>query len=115
MALYETVFIARRDISAKTTRKTSAKDFGKIVTTGRGGEVKKNRKLGSFATSLTKSRKNRKGHYTLLHIDGPAFRRSSRMERNMRNNEDVLRYMTVQHRKTAGRPLGRPEALGRRP
>lgn len=91
MPLYETVFIARQDISAKAAEDL-AKDFGKIVTTG-GGEVKKTESWG-LRNLAYKIKKNRKGHYTLLHIDGPASA-VVEMERNMRINEDVLRYMTV--------------------
>lgn len=91
MPLYETVFIARQDISAKAAEDL-AKDFGKIVTTS-GGEVKKTESWG-LRNLAYKIKKNRKGHYTLLHIDGPASA-VLEMERNMRINEDVLRYMTV--------------------
>ena len=91
MALYETVFIARQDISAKAAEDLAA-SFGKIVTTG-GGEVKKTESWG-LRNLAYKIKKNRKGHYTLLHIDGPASA-IVEMERNMRNHEDVLRYMTV--------------------
>jgi small subunit ribosomal protein S6 len=91
MPLYETVFIARQDISAKAAEDL-ARDFGKIVTTG-GGEVKKTESWG-LRNLAYKIKKNRKGHYTLLHIDGPASA-VLEMERNMRIHEDVLRYMTV--------------------
>jgi small subunit ribosomal protein S6 len=91
MALYETVFIARQDISAKAAEDL-AKDFGKIVTTS-GGEVKKTESWG-LRNLAYKIKKNRKGHYTLLHIEGPSSA-IVEMERNMRNHEDVLRYMTV--------------------
>lgn len=91
MALYETVFIARQDISAKAAEDL-AKDFGKIVTAS-GGEVKKTESWG-LRNLAYKIKKNRKGHYTLLHIEGPASA-VVEMERNMRINEDVLRYMTV--------------------
>lgn len=91
MALYETVFIARQDISAKQAEDL-AKDFGKIVTSN-GGEVKKTESWG-LRNLAYRIKKNRKGHYTLLHIEGPASA-VVEMERNMRLNEDVLRYMTV--------------------
>jgi small subunit ribosomal protein S6 len=38
--------------------------------------------------------KNRKGHYVLFNIDGPSAA-VLEMERNMRINEDVLRYMSI--------------------
>ena len=91
MPLYETVFIARQDVSAKQVEDL-AKDFSKIVTNS-GGAVKKTESWG-LRNLAYKIKKNRKGHYTLLHIEGPASA-VVEMERNMRLNEDVLRYMTV--------------------
>lgn len=91
MPLYETVFIARQDISAKAVEDL-AKGFGKIATDN-GGKVKNTESWG-LRNLAYRIKKNRKGHYTLLHIDGPASC-VVEMERNMRLNEDVLRYMTV--------------------
>ena len=91
MALYETVFIARQDISAKAAEDL-AKAFAKIVNDN-GGEVKKTESWG-LRNLAYKIKKNRKGHYTLLHIDGPSSA-VVEMERNMKLNEDVLRHMTV--------------------
>lgn len=91
MALYETVFIARQDISAKQAEDL-AKGFGKIATDN-GGNVKRTESWG-LRNLAYRIKKNRKGHYTLLHIEGPASC-VVEMERNMRLNEDVLRYMTV--------------------
>jgi small subunit ribosomal protein S6 len=39
-------------------------------------------------------KKNRKGHYVLFNIDAPAPA-IAELERTMRINEDVLRYMTI--------------------
>src|SRR3546814_13321684 len=39
-------------------------------------------------------KKNRKGHYTLFNIEAPAAA-VLEMERHMRQNEDILRYLTV--------------------
>lgn len=91
MALYETVFIARQDISAKQAEDL-AKNFAKIATDN-GGDVKKTESWG-LRNLAYKIKKNRKGHYTLLHIEGPASC-IVEMERNIRLNEDVLRHMTV--------------------
>ena len=91
MALYETVFIARQDVSAKQVEDI-AKAFGKIVNDN-GGEVKRTESWG-LRNLAYKIKKNRKGHYTLLHIEAlPKV--IVELERNMRLNEDVLRYMTV--------------------
>lgn len=91
MALYETVFIARQDVSAKQVE-DFAKAFAKIVNDN-GGEVKRTESWG-LRTLAYKIKKNRKGHYTLMHLDAP-HKAVLEMERNMRLNEDVLRFMTV--------------------
>ncbi len=91
MPLYETVFIARQDVSAKQVEDL-AKNFAKIVNDN-GGAVKKTESWG-LRTLAYKIKKNRKGHYTLMHIEAP-FAAVAEMERNMKLSEDVLRYMTV--------------------
>lgn len=91
MALYETVFIARQDVSAKQVEDL-AKGFAKIVNDN-GGDTKRTESWG-LRTLAYKIKKNRKGHYTLFHFDAPP-KAIAELERNMRLNEDVLRYMTV--------------------
>ncbi len=91
MSLYETVFIARQDVSTKQVE-DFAKAFGKIVNDN-GGEVKRTESWG-LRTLAYKIKKNRKGHYTLMHIKAP-HKAVLEMERNMRLNEDILRFMTV--------------------
>jgi small subunit ribosomal protein S6 len=91
MPLYETVFIARQDVSAKQVEDL-AKNFSKIVNDN-GGETKRTESWG-LRTLAYRIKKNRKGHYTLFHFDAPA-KAIAEMERNMKINEDVLRYMTV--------------------
>lgn len=91
MSLYETVFIARQDVSAKQVEDYAAA-FSKIVNDN-GGETKKTESWG-LRTLAYKINKNKKGHYTLFHFDAP-HKAIAEMERNMKMNEDVLRYMTV--------------------
>ena len=91
MAFYETVFIARQDITAKQAEDL-ANSFAKIVNDN-GGEIKRTENWG-LRTLAYRINKNRKGHYTLFHIDGP-HAAIAEMERNMGLNEDVLRFMTV--------------------
>ncbi len=91
MPLYETVFIARQDVSAKQVE-DYAKSFSKIVNDN-GGETKRTESWG-LRNLAYKIKKNKKGHYTLLHFDAPAAA-IAEMERNIRLNEDVLRFMTV--------------------
>ena len=91
MAFYENVFIARQDISAAQVE--SLADGFTTVLAGHGGEVKK-REYWGLRNLAFRIKKNRKGHYILLNIEGPAAA-VNEMERNMRINEDVLRYLTV--------------------
>jgi len=91
MPLYETVFIARQDISAKQVEDL-ASNFSKIVNDN-GGETKRTESWG-LRNLAYRIKKNRKGHYTLFHFDAP-FKAIAEMERNMKLNEDILRFMTV--------------------
>ncbi len=88
---YESVFIARQDVSA-TQVDSLADDFSKVIEDG-GGKVAKKESWG-LRTLAYKIKNNRKGHYTLLNIDAPAGA-VQEMERLMHINEDVLRYLTV--------------------
>ena len=91
MAYYESVFIARQDVSAAQVD-SLADDFSKVIEDG-GGKVAKKESWG-LRTLAYKIKNNRKGHYTLLNIDAPAGA-VQEMERLMLINEDVLRYLTV--------------------
>jgi len=88
---YENVFIARQDITA-TQVEGLVETFEKVITDA-GGSVPKKESWGLKSLSY-KIKKNRKGHYTLLNIDAQADA-VHEMERQMRINEDVLRYMTI--------------------
>ena len=91
MPLYESVFIARQDIAAPQAD-ALADTFASIID-AQGGKVTKRENWG-LRNLAYKIKKNRKGHYILLNIDGPAAA-IAEMERNMRIHEDVLRYLTV--------------------
>jgi len=91
MPLYESVFIARQDI-ASTQVDTLGEQFTKIIE-GLEGKVSK-REYWGLRNLAFRIKKNRKGHYVLLNIEAPAAA-VAEMERNMRINEDVLRYLTV--------------------
>jgi small subunit ribosomal protein S6 len=88
---YESVFIARQDISAAQVEGLT-ETFEKVITDA-GGAIAKRESWG-LRTMAYKIKKNRKGHYVLLNLDAPAPA-VHEMERQMRINEDVLRYMTV--------------------
>ena len=91
MAIYECVFIARQELTAAQTEQLS-KDLTKIVSAN-SGEIK-NQEYWGLRNLAYKIRKNRKGHYTLFHIEAPSST-IEELERNMRLNEDILRYLTV--------------------
>jgi len=91
MACYETVFIARQDLSDKQTADLT-EGFTKIINDN-GGKVANTERWG-LRTLAYKVNKNRKGHYVLFHIDSE-HAAVAEMERNMRLSEDILRYMTV--------------------
>ena len=91
MAIYECVYIARQELTAAQAEQLS-KDLTKIVSSN-SGEIKKQEYWG-LRNLAYKIRKNRKGHYTMFHIEAPAST-IEELERNMRLNEDILRYLTV--------------------
>ena len=91
MALYEHIFLARQDVSAQQVEElTNA--LTEVLVAG-GGKVTKNEYWGLKSLSY-RIRKNRKAHYSLLNIDAPSAA-VAEMERQMRINEDILRFLTV--------------------
>lgn len=91
MALYEHVFIARQDLSSQQIDELV--DQYKGVIEANEGSVGRIENWGLKSLSY-RIKKNRKGHYTLMDIDAPAPA-VAEMERQMRINEDILRYMTI--------------------
>ena len=91
MAFYEHVLIARQDISPQQVD-ALLEDVSKTITE-QGGKVEKSEYWG-LRNLAFRVRKNRKGHYCLLNIDGPAGA-VHELERRHRINEDVIRFMTV--------------------
>ncbi|MEL0022562.1 MAG: 30S ribosomal protein S6, partial [Rickettsiales bacterium] len=90
MPLYESVFIARQDISAGQVD-TLADDMEKLITDS-GGSVAR-REYWGLRTLTYRMKKNRKGHFVMFNLDAPSDA-IQEMERNLRLHEDVLRYMT---------------------
>lgn len=91
MALYEHVFLARQDVTAQQVEELTTRFKGVIEANG--GSVGKTEYWG--VKSLTyRISKNRKAHFTLLNIDAPAAA-VQEMERQMRIDEDVLRFLTL--------------------
>ncbi len=101
MALYESVIIARQDLGAAQVN-TIVEGLSTIVA-NLGGEVKRvdNWGLKNLAYRI---KKNRKGHYVLLNIDAPTTF-VMEYERNIRVNEDIIRYLTVKV-EAFGEPMG---------
>ena len=91
MPKYESVFIARQDVTA-TQVEGLVETFERVITDA-GGSILKKESWG-LKTLAFKIKKNRKGHYTLFNINAPA-KAVHEMERQMRINEDVLRYITI--------------------
>ncbi len=91
MGFYENIFIARQDLSTNQVE-TLTEKFVNIVKEN-GGTVEKTEYAG-LKTLAYLIKKNRKGHYVLLNITAePATIRE--LERVMRINEDLLRFLTV--------------------
>ena len=91
MAYYESVFIARQEISAQQADALADTYAGVIADNG--GEVTK-REIWGLKTLAYRIKKNRKGHYVMFNIDGPSSA-VQEMERLMRLNEDILRILTI--------------------
>jgi small subunit ribosomal protein S6 len=91
MALYEHLLIARQDISAQQVDALAT--HLKTIIEGEGGKVEKHEYWGLRGLAY-RIKKNRKGHYVLLNINAPA-NAIHELERQLKINEDVLRYMSV--------------------
>ena len=91
MSFYESVFIARQEISSQQFE-TLGDQFSEIIGDG-GGKVTKRENWGLKGLAY-RINKSRKAHYMLFNIDAPA-EAISEMERQMRLSDDILRYMTI--------------------
>jgi len=91
MALYEHLLIARQDISAQQVDALAT--HLKTIVEGEGGKIEKQEYWGLRGLAY-RIKKNRKGHYVLLNINAPAGA-VIELERQLKINEDVLRYITV--------------------
>tara|TARA_B100000989_G_scaffold296720_1_gene280574 strand:+ start:272 stop:751 length:480 start_codon:yes stop_codon:yes gene_type:complete len=91
MPLYESIFIARQDVSAAQVD-SLADGFEKIITDNSGSVER--REYWGLRTLAYRIKKNRKGHYVLFNLDAPS-KAVQEMERSMGLNEDVFRFITV--------------------
>lgn len=106
MALYEHVFLACQDVTPQQVDQL-VDQYKSVIETG-GGKVGRVENWGLRALTY-RINKNRKAYYTLMNIDAPAAAVAG-MERQMRINEDVLRFLTVRveaHEETPSAMLSR--------
>ncbi|MBK1622329.1 MULTISPECIES: 30S ribosomal protein S6 [Afifella] len=91
MSLYEHVFLVRQDVSGQRVDEL-VEHYKGVVEQG-GGSVGKTENWGM--KSLTyRIEKNRKAYFALMNIDAPSPV-VAEMERQMRYNEDIIRFMTI--------------------
>jgi small subunit ribosomal protein S6 len=110
MPLYENVFIARQDISGAQVDQL-ADSFTQLIAE-QGGQVKK-REYWGLRNLAYRMNKNRKGHYILFNIEAPPAA-IAELERTMRINEDVLRYLTLRIEKIDENPSPIMQSRGSR-
>lgn len=100
MPYYETVFMARQDLTDAQV-KALTEQFSKIITSA-DGKIHKTENWGlrSLAYRINKSRK---AHYVLIESDAPS-EAVIEMERQMRLHEDVMRSLTTRQEKLSDGP-----------
>jgi small subunit ribosomal protein S6 len=109
MALYENVFIARQEISSAQVD-ALADQFSTIL--GENGGALKKKEYWGLRSLAFRIKKNRKGHYVLLNIDAsPAALHE--LERQMRINEDILRFLTIRVDELEEGPSAMMQSRGR--
>ena len=91
MPFYENVFVARQDLTPAKVNELTDK-FAAVIE-AKGGKITKREDWG-LRNLAYKIQKNRKGYYTLMNIDAPA-EAVVEMERLMRLDENLLRYLTI--------------------
>jgi small subunit ribosomal protein S6 len=97
MAVYETVFLARSELSTKQVEELTAQ-FSKILEDGPEGHEAKGKILKTeswgIRTLAYKINKSKKAHYVLIESEttGTALIEA---ERIMRINEDIMRYISI--------------------
>ncbi len=91
MAFYEHIYLARQDVSAQQVEELT-KTLTQLLESN-GGKVAKKEYWG-LKTLAYRIKKNRKAHFCLLNIEAP-YEAVGEMERQMRINEDILRFLTL--------------------
>src|ERR671916_2885679 len=91
MPLYEHIFMARQDVTPQQVE--AMVDQYKGVIEQNGGAIDKTEMWGVKSLAY-RIKKNRKAHFTMFNLNAPAPA-VAEMERQMRINEDILRFMTI--------------------
>lgn len=91
MALYEHIFMVRQD--ASNAQVEALTEQFKAVLEENGGSITKMEYWGLRPIAY-RIKKNRKAHYTLLNIDAP-HAAIAEVERQMKINEDIIRFITL--------------------
>jgi small subunit ribosomal protein S6 len=91
MPFYEHVFLARQDLTAPQVEALT-EALTKVVSEQKGKVV--GQEYWGLRTIAYRIAKNRKAHYVMLNLDAPAAA-VAELERQVRINEDIVRYMTV--------------------
>jgi small subunit ribosomal protein S6 len=91
MPLYEHIFMARQDVTPQQVE--AMVDQYKGVIEQNGGNIEKTEMWGVKSLAY-RIKKNRKAHFTMFNLNAPAPA-VAEMERQMRINEDILRFMTI--------------------
>lgn len=91
MPFYEHVFVARQDATPQAVEALTEQVKG--ILEANGGSLSGQESWG-LRTLAYRIKKNRKGHFVLLNIDAPS-KAVQEVERQLKINEDILRYLTV--------------------
>ena len=110
MPFYENVFIARQDLTPAKVNVLTEK-YASVVES-MGGKVSKRENWG-LRNLAYKIQKNRKGYYMLMNIDAPADA-IIEMERLMRLDENLIRYLTIKVEELEEGPSVMMEAKSRK-
>ena len=100
MALYESVIIGRQDLTTSQFE-TIVNEFISVIESLK-GTIQKKESWG-LRNLAYKINKNRKGHYMLLNIEGPADA-IVEYERLMRLHEDIIRFLTMRIKSVDEKP-----------
>lgn len=102
MSFYESVLIARQDLGQSQVNNIVS-DLTNVIANN-GGEVVRADNWG-LKNLAYRVKKNRKGYYVVLNISAPAAA-VAEYERQMRFNEDIIRYMTIKVDELSKEPAG---------